>query len=54
MMLKTLKYSLPPCAFCVCTRQKIEHSFSDQVAIDAKSALTLEKPPLVAEVKPKT
>ncbi len=34
--------------------QKFERSFFDQVAIDAKSVLTFEKRPLVAELKLKT
>ena len=31
--------------------QKFEHTFFDEVAIDAKSVLTFEKCPLVAELK---
>ncbi len=34
--------------------QMIEHSFCDQVVIDAKNVLTFEKRPLVAELKLKT
>ena len=53
---KTLKKHTPLVRFALYFHnqaifQKSERSFFDQVAIDAKSALTFENRPLVAELK---
>ncbi len=56
---KTLKKNTPPVHFSLyfhnqAISQKSERSFVDQVAIDDKSALTIEDHPLVEELKSKT